>query len=288
MSLTRSLRRTAVGLTATAMLLGGTLGFVSAAGTAGASGVAEPQATNTILLHNNTAETGTDCPKDGFAYWHFVLAPNNTYTFTLISLDLGTEVVTFSGAAIVPNGVQTDNVFVGVPAGHSLTDLVLSAKSYAEYTGGVSAPNNFNLSHVCVGSIPTTTTTQATTTTTAEGTTTTTTQATTTTTAEGTTTTTAEGTTTTTAEGTTTTTAEGTTTTTAEGTTTTTGGPGVLGTVQTPTTVAEVLGAVQVNGELPYTGTNTGGMVAAGLAVLLGGALLVGLARTKGRSLGEQ
>ena len=48
------------------------------------------------------------------------------------------------------------------------------------------------------------------------------------------------------------------------------------------------MGAVQVNGELPYTGTDTTGMVVAGLAVLLGGALLVGLARTKGRNLGEQ
>jgi LPXTG-motif cell wall-anchored protein len=50
----------------------------------------------------------------------------------------------------------------------------------------------------------------------------------------------------------------------------------------------EVLGAVQVNGELPYTGTDTTGVVVAGLSVLVGGAVLAGLARTKGRNLGDR
>ena len=243
MSLFNSLRRTALGLAATAMVVGGTVGFVAAASTAGATdGVSSPLSVNTILLHNNTAATGTDCPNDGLAYWHFVLAPNNTYTITLISLDLGTEVKTFSGAAIVKNGVQTDNVFVAVPAGHTLTDLVLGSNSFAQYTGGESPPNNFNLSHVCAGTISTTTTQPTTTTT----------------------------------QPTTTTTQPTTTTTEVE----------VLGTVQTTSTT--VAGAVQATGELPYTGSDTAGMVAAGMAVLLGGALLVGLARTKGRDLGEQ
>ncbi len=256
MTFNDSLRRTALGLAATTMLVGGSLGFVAAATTAGAAdGVSAPVSVNTIALHNNTAEADTDCPVGGAAYWHFVFAPNDdSASFTSITLNLKTgestsESLTFSGAAIVPNGTQTDNVFVAVPAGHTLTDLLLTGSS-AAYTGV--APNLFNLSHTCSGTVGTTTTTAP----------------------EGTTTTTAP-------EETTTTTAPEETTTTVE----------VLGTVQTtaaPTTVAEVMGAVQVNGELPYTGTNTSGMVAAGLAVLLGGALLVGLARTKGRHLGEQ
>ena len=58
----------------------------------------------------------------------------------------------------------------------------------------------------------------------------------------------------------------------------------VLGAVQTTsTTQAEVLGAVQVNGELPYTGSETTGLAVAGLIVTGGGAALVALARSRAR-----
>ena len=128
---------------------------------------ATAQATvNTIALHNNTAATETDCPAGGAAYWHFVFAPNDgSAAFVTITLNLGSETVAFSGSQIVSNGTQTDNVFVAVPAGHSLTDLV-TAGSSATYTGAT--PKNFNLSHVCEGTVPppTTTTTAAPTTTT--------------------------------------------------------------------------------------------------------------------------
>jgi TQXA domain-containing protein/LPXTG-motif cell wall-anchored protein len=93
-------------------------------------------------------------------------------------------------------------------------------------------------------------------------------------------------TTTTTAPTTTTTTAAPTTTTTAAPTTTTTSGAEVLGEVQTTSTTAGA--AVLDDAELPTTGSDPSGMVAAGLAVLVGGALLVGLARAKGRNLSEQ
>ena len=168
MSLTHSLRRTAVGVAATAMLVGGALGFVSVAGTAGAeinaaADVATTLPANGIALNNATASSGTPCPTDGFAYWHFILAPNNnTLSFTSITLNLGTETRTFSGAQLVPNGTQTDNVFVGVPAGFTLTSIVLDG-SYAIY-GGSGSATNFTLSHVCAGTIPTTSTTSSSTT----------------------------------------------------------------------------------------------------------------------------
>jgi LPXTG-motif cell wall-anchored protein len=169
---------------------------------------------STIPLHNNTAGPADGCPPDGGAYWHFVFAPNDDKTaFVMITLNLNGDVVEFSGAQIIPNGGQMDNVFVAVPSGHVLTDLETSG-SFATYSGAT--PKEFNLSGVCEGS-GTTTTSEGTTTTT--GGTTTTTGGTTTTT--GGTTTTTGGTTTTT--GGTTTTTGGTTTTTG-GTTTTTGG----------------------------------------------------------------
>ncbi len=88
-------------------------------------------------------------------------------------------------------------------------------------------------------------------------------------------------TTTTTAPTTTTTTTAPTTTTTAAPTTTTTDVE-VLGTVQTAAP------AVQAEGELPYTGSDTGALVMAGLAVVLGGAALVTLARLRTRRMLER
>ena len=88
MTFNDSLRRTALGLAATTMLVGGSLGFVAAATTAGAAdGVSAPMSVSTIALHNNTAEAGTDCPAGGAAYWHFVFAPNDdSASFTSITL----------------------------------------------------------------------------------------------------------------------------------------------------------------------------------------------------------
>jgi hypothetical protein len=102
-----------------------------------------------------------------------VFAPNNGKTAVVaITVNLTSETVTFSGAQIIPNRAQTDNVFVAVPVGHLLTDLKTSGSS-ATCTGDT--PTLFNLSHVCDGTVPpaTTTTTEAETTTTDAPTTTT-------------------------------------------------------------------------------------------------------------------
>ncbi len=273
MSALSSLRRTAVGVTASVLLVGGALGFAAAAGNVGAE-VAAPAAlpAGAIALNNSQASAEEECPDDGFAYWHFILAPsNNVYSFTVTSLELttspgpGNEVVTFTGPAIVPNGSQTDNVFVAVPAGHTLTDIVLGDSSYALYSGGTTPPTNFTLSHTCPGVVPTTTTTSTSSTTSTTSTTST--------------STTSTSTTSTTAPEITTTTAQATTTTEAE----------VLGTVQTtPDTAAEVLGSVQVEGELPYTGTDSSGLAVVGLSVVAGGAVLVLVARSRAARLTER
>jgi hypothetical protein len=253
-----------IGSLVAGLLLMSVLFFPSVAGATASS----------IGLHNNTADAGIDCPAGGAAYWHFVLAPNNgSASFVTITLNLTSETVVFSGAQIMPNGSQTDNVFVAVPAGHLLTDLVTSGSS-ATYTG--TTPTKFNLSHVCVGTVPppTTTTTAAPTTTTAAPTTTATAAPTTTTAAPTTTTTTTNvGPSTTTAAPTTTTTAAPTTTTTAAPTTTTTTNVGPSTTTAAPTTttaaaavIAEVVGnSTSKNGTLPVTG----GQVTGGLALIL-------------------
>jgi LPXTG-motif cell wall-anchored protein len=165
-------RRTTAAVAAAAVLLIGTLGLVAPA--SASDEIGPPSLSGSIALHNATAEPSLDCPDDGSAYWHFVLAPNNgSSEFVTIVLSLDGDPVTFQGDAIVPNHDQRDNVFVAVPAGHTLTSLELDG-SYATYTG-TEAPTHFNLSHVCEGDVPTTTTTTtASTTTTTEGATTTT------------------------------------------------------------------------------------------------------------------
>ena len=140
-----------------------------------ASPRADVVATQTVYLNNNTASPGTadECPTDTtVAYWHFVIAPNNgTYTFVSMTLNLGSPYLV-TGAMIIKNGLQTDNVFVAVPSGSVLTDLRLLDSS-ATITPTGEAPNNFNLSHTCAGVEHATTTTAAATTTTAAATTTT-------------------------------------------------------------------------------------------------------------------
>src|SRR3954471_5461232 len=119
-TITQPPRRAVVAVAAAIMLVVGLLGFVAGATSAGAEGATATTLAHSVPLHNDTAETGTDCPPGGAAYWHFVFAPNNgSAAFAAITLDLGSETVTFSGAEIVPNGSQTDNVFVAVPAGHA-------------------------------------------------------------------------------------------------------------------------------------------------------------------------
>jgi hypothetical protein len=122
-----------------------------------------------IELHNDRAVDGVDCPDNTVAYWHFILAPNNgTSAFVSITLNLGTESRTFTGSQILKNGTQTDNVFVLVPDGFELDDLV-AAGSSAVISGDQA--KQFNLSHRCVPG--TTTTTSSTTTSTVPETTTT-------------------------------------------------------------------------------------------------------------------
>ena len=76
-----------------------------------------------------------------------MLVPNNDKTsFTSVTLVVAGEVFTFAGDDLVLNAGQTDNVFIEVPAGYSLTDLEAEG-SYANYSG--QTPISFNLSGVC-------------------------------------------------------------------------------------------------------------------------------------------
>lgn len=164
MSLLHSLRRATVAVAATAVLAGGAL---AVAGATAASAQEAPNSASSlplIALNNDTAEVGTDCPAGGGTYWHFVLAPNDgksTITTVFLRLATGAETfedLTFSGDALIPNQDQVDNIFIEVPEGHDLTDLI-KIGSQAAYTGNV--PNQFNLSHVCMPGAATTTTTEA-------------------------------------------------------------------------------------------------------------------------------
>jgi len=266
-------RRTAMGLAGLTLVAGGSIGLVSVASAEPAT--PEVASTTSIELHNATAETGTDCPADGAAYWHFVFAPNDgSAAFQTIVLELGDAApVTFSGAAIVANGTQTDNVFVAVPAGHTLEDLRLDG-SHATYTGA--EPKLFNLSHVCEGEVPeeTTTTTvrqpeveQTTTTTTVE---------------DSTTTTTVEEPVVedTVVEDTTTTTAPPDDTVVDDTTTTPPPGEAPTGQPAGPAS-PQVATPVTTTGTLPYTGADAAGLAVAGLAVVAGGLVLTAAARSR-------
>ena len=243
--------------------------------------------TQTVALHNNTADVASDCPDTIGDYWHFVTAPNNgSFAFVSITLALtggGSTTATMSGGTIIKNGSQSDNVFVAVPNGYSLSDLVLAGSSadIAPASGSV----RFVLSHLCDGSPAPTTTTEAPTTTTEAPTTTTeapttTTEAPTTTTEAPTTTT--EAPTTTTEAPTTTVDAGGPTTTevpttTVEPTTTLVDSEGPTTTLvdsQGPTTTVSSQG-----GTLPTTGSSQTLLVILGLAMVLGGLVFLALTR---------
>jgi len=116
-------------------------------GITGGSASADPTPTQNIALHTATAGVGTDCPDTVHDYWHFVIAPNHTYTFVAIHLNIGGTIVT---PQLIPNHGQYDNVFVAVPAGKSLSDLI-AAGSSADITPAAPEATQFNLSHTCVG-----------------------------------------------------------------------------------------------------------------------------------------
>lgn len=128
--------------------------------------------TQVVPLHNATATAGPDCPDTVNSYWHFVTAPNNgSFSFVSITLDLAGTLTSFSGAQIIPNGSQTDNVFVMVPASNAITDIVqaTSFANIAPHTGYV----KFVLSHLCNGTGTSTTSTSTSTTSTSTSTSTT-------------------------------------------------------------------------------------------------------------------
>ncbi len=255
MSLLHSLRRATLAIAATGLLAGGALAVAGASAASAQEAPNHPSSLPLIALNNDTAEVGTDCPAGGGTYWHFVLAPNDgksTITTVFLRLATGpdtTEDLTFTGTDLIPNQGQVDNIFIAVPAGHELTDLV-KIGSQAAYSGNV--PNQFNLSHVCVAAEPTTTTTEAPTTSTTVTPTTV-----------------------------TPTTATPTTVTPPPAGPTTI--PAEVAGVTTIAIAPEVLGATQVNGELPYTGSNTTGVAVVGVAVAAAGAGLVALARSRAR-----
>ena len=129
-------------------------------------------ATLTVTLNNNTASAGEDCPDDGLAYWHFITAPNDgSFPFVSITLNLGAGNPSYTGT-IVKNGTQTDNVFIAVPAGSTLTSLVSGSAVISTTNADFTLFKNFNLSHTCAGDSQPTTTTEESTTTTEEATTT--------------------------------------------------------------------------------------------------------------------
>lgn len=121
-----------------------------------APATALPEA-QTVPLHNDQAQTSTDCPNTVGSYWHFVISPNdNGYAFVSMSLALNGVVWSFSGSEIIPNAGQLDNVYVEVPEGFTVASLG-AAGSSARITPATGSPK-FVLSHVCTGTGTTTTT----------------------------------------------------------------------------------------------------------------------------------
>jgi hypothetical protein len=223
-------------------------------------------ATQNVPLHNDTA-TSVDCPDPrgdtSIAYWHFVIAPNAGYAFVTITLNVGGTTYVFSGSDIIENS-GPDNVFVAVPSGHVLTDLMTSGSS-ADITPDSPPPNNFNLSGICAASETTTSSTTTSSTTTSTSTSTTSSTTTSTSTSTTSTSTTSTSTTTTTEVPTTTTTTEVPTSTTEAATTTSgvtpTSEVSPTSVVASSTTTTKVAGEVvtlppATPGGLAFTGSN--------------------------------
>lgn len=139
---------------------GALVALVVAGGAVTAPVLAEaPPGQQQVGLDNDTATdyptgsgpcdfVGADTSKD---YWHFVIAPQGTFEFGTIHL-VTTGDPDGSDYPFLPNGsadrFRYDNVFVEVPSGVSLTDLVKEG-SYAWITPDTPEPNRFNLSHTC-------------------------------------------------------------------------------------------------------------------------------------------
>ncbi len=123
-------------------------------GTASNPTTAVAAPTVNIPLNNDTAGAAQGCPTDGAAYWHFVITPNSGgSSFVTFHLNLG-DVSTYDTSSYVPNGAQTDNVFVQVPAGKTLTSLDNTGSSADVTWDGTHAPSKFTLSGTCAGSAP--------------------------------------------------------------------------------------------------------------------------------------
>jgi hypothetical protein len=139
------MRTKLVGLLALLALVGALVGVAAGTGSA---------VTPTNLpLHNNTALPETeDCPDTVHDFWHFVVTNNSgAIVFEKITLNLGTDTFEFPGdGPIIQNAGQLDNVFVQVPFGFEVTDL-LTLNSSADVSGGVTEQSLFNLGSVCVG-----------------------------------------------------------------------------------------------------------------------------------------
>lgn len=149
--------------TTTSRVLGALFaGLLTAGVTAMAVSAEAPPGEQEVALDTSTATnytsgeescnfTGVDVTK---SYWHFVLTPNDgTWAFKTIHL-VTTGDADGSNYAFTPNEGQNDNVFVEVPAGVLVTDLV-EAGSYAWIDPDSPTPRRFNLSHNCVADTPT-------------------------------------------------------------------------------------------------------------------------------------
>ena len=110
----------------------------------------------TVPLNNKTAPQGTpgDCTTNGTLLtndWHFVISPNNgSSAFVTFHLALLNPTETYDTSVFIPNGAQTDNVFVAVPSGHVLTDLQTGGSTAdISWDGSPPTPTKFQLSHIC-------------------------------------------------------------------------------------------------------------------------------------------
>ena len=265
-------KRTAVRLLGAAMM---TLAIAPWVGGGSASAITKAAADISVkdsqvpTTAEDVANQQTDCPGfvegGAFDVWHFVL-DGNTHDFVELTAEFSTGNVTITSFG--PPSAK--HAYVQTPAGSVLND------AYADVTPNTNLPGDFQLSHVCVGTPPTTTSAPATTTTSAPATTTTTA----TTSAPVTTTTTA-----TTSAPATTTTGSATTTTAAAAATTATSGASVLPTkVEASESAAEgtevavaVEGTKTGGGQLAATGSglSVGMALAVSLGLLLGGAALL-------------
>ena len=135
-------------------LLGATAVATSAL-VATAAAPAGAVAAPSIVLHDARTGSVPVCPDDGFAAWHFVLAPaDGARRFASISLDLDGTTHTFTDSMIVPNDGRPDDVFVAVPPGLALSSLVIERSSATVTPGTDSADITVALVDDCDGAVP--------------------------------------------------------------------------------------------------------------------------------------